>query len=348
MSEEDSDAEGEGPQLSLFERRQLSRINRELTPASMGDASPDELLFQHTVLCQASLPYRNPGDEVREWSRKNGRAHLEIIAGKAMHPEREELVPIGLPFGPKPRLILSHLNAEALRTGSPEIEVEASLTAFIKRIGLDANGYTVRGVKDQLTRLSASIVRLGVVTETENVKRARTATMPFVESFDLWFPKDDRQRVLWPSTVNLNPTYFESLQRHAVPLHPAALGALSNSAMGLDIYAWLAQRLHRIPQDAPQFITWKAVKDQFGWHYGRMDNFRRVFSDTLKTVLRQYPAANHAIEADEKGLALRHCAPPVLYRGSPVVRGGRRLVDPRTETPGLPAPVPAIEENPAD
>lgn len=340
MDEKDNE-NGLDQQLSLFERRQM-------TPAAMGDTSPDELLFQHTVLCQASLPYRNPGDELRQWERKNGGAHLKVIAGEAMHPEREELVPVGLPFGPKPRLILSHLNAEALRIGSAEIEVEASLTAFIKRIGLDPNGYTVRGVKDQLTRLSAAIVRLGVVTETDNIKRATTATMPFVESFDLWFTKDDRQRVLWPSTVTLNPTYFDSLQRHAVPLHPAALGALSNSAMGLDIYSWLAQRLHRIPQGAPQFITWKAVKDQFGWHYREMFKFRQVFNETLRNVLRQYPAASNAIEADEKGLTLRHCAPPVLYRGSPVLQGGRRRTDPKSEAASLPALAQPSGENPAD
>lgn len=129
------------------------------------------------------------------------------------------------------------LNTEALRTGSPEIEVEDSLTAFVKRMKLDPNGYTIRAVKDQLTRLSASIVRLGVVMEDEHGTRTATAHLPFVERFELWFPKDDRQRVLWPSSVRLNLTYFESLQRHAVPLHPHALGALSNSAMGLDVYA---------------------------------------------------------------------------------------------------------------
>lgn len=340
-----SDDEQQGdlfPPLTLIERRHIA------SPAAAGLPPTDDLLFQHSVLCQASLPYRNPGDDVREWSRKNGRVHLEIIAGKAMHPELEELVAVGLPFGPKPRLILSHLNAEALRTGSAEIEVEASLTAFIKRIGLDANGYTVRGVKDQLTRLSASIVRLGVVVETDSVKRAKTATMPFVESFDLWFPKDDRQRVLWPSTVTLNPTYFESLQRHAVPLHPAALHALSNSAMGLDIYAWLAQRLHRINHGQPQLVPWKALKDQFGWHYGRMVDFRRVFSDTLKTVLHQYPGARHAVDADGRGLKLRHCSPPVLYRGSPVTHGGRRLMDDKTTLSHLPVPVATSGENSAD
>jgi hypothetical protein len=70
------------------------------------------------------MPYRNPGDSTRVWDRKQGRAHLRIEAGSALHPEKETFVDIGLPWGPKPRLILTYLNAEALRTGSPVIEVE--------------------------------------------------------------------------------------------------------------------------------------------------------------------------------------------------------------------------------
>lgn len=295
-------------QLSLIERRLVQSL------AAAGDTSPSELLFQHTVLCQASLPYRNPGDELRQWERKNGRAHLKVLAGEAMHPERGELVPVGLPFGPKPRLILSYLNAEALRTGSPEIEVEDSLTAFVKRIGLDPNGHTIRTVKDQLARLSASIVRLGVLMDGEHGTRTTTLNLPLVEQFELWFPKDSRQRVLWPTTVKLNPTYFESLQRHAVPLHPHALGALSHNAMALDVYAWLAQRLHRVKPGQPQFITWKAIKDQFGWHYREMYKFRQVFKETLRSVLTQYPSAR--IETNEGGMTLHHSAPPVLCRHS--------------------------------
>jgi len=45
-----------------------------------------------------------------------------------MHPEKRQLVQVGLPYGPKPRLILAHLNAEAIRQQSPEIEVEESVT----------------------------------------------------------------------------------------------------------------------------------------------------------------------------------------------------------------------------
>jgi hypothetical protein len=271
------------------------------------------------VLCQTGLPYRDPGDEVRTWERANGNIRLRIEAGSALHPETGKWVQLGLPYGPKPRLILAHLNAEALRTGSPEIEVEASLTAFAKRLlGYDPNGHEIRLLKDQLARLSASIMRLGVAWDEE---RTSTVNLPLVERFDLWFPKDERQRVLWPAAVRLSPTYFESLQRHAVPLDERALAALAHSAMGLDVYAWLAQRLHRIEPDKPQRVSWMALKGQFGWHYDRVRKFREVFRQMLDQVLGQYRGAR--IEVDGRGLTLRHSPPPVLCRRSPIITGSK-------------------------
>ena len=269
---------------------------------------PDAILFQHTVFCQTGLPYRNPGDAVRIWERMNGHVHLKVLAGDAMHPQKGQLVPLGLPFGPKPRLILTHLNAEALRTGSEEIEIESSLTAFVRRLRLDLHGRNMRTIKDQLSRLSASSVRLGIVRDG----RAITVNSQIVTAFDLWFPKDARQRVLWPSIVRLSLDYFESLQRHAVPLDERAIAALSHSAMGLDIYAWLAQRLHRVRPGKPAFVPWAALRDQFGWHYQHMRKFKQVFRQTLDMVLSQYRAAR--LDLDDRGMTLRHSPPPVKGR----------------------------------
>jgi Plasmid encoded RepA protein len=226
-----------------------------------------------------------------------------------MHPETGKWVKLAIPFGPKPRLILTHLNREALIHASPEIEVEYSLTAFMKRIlGFDPNGKEIRKFKDQLTRLAASMIRLAVIQGD----RAFQIDTKVVTAFDLWFPKDQRQRVLWPSTVHLSLDYFESLQCHAVPLDERAVAALSHSAMGLDIYAWLAQRLHRVDPGRPGFIPWNALKEQFGHQYGRMDNFKRVFRHTVDMVLTQYRAAR--IELDGRGMTLRNSPPPINGR----------------------------------
>ena len=83
-----------------------------------------DILFQHTVLCQTCLPFRDPGDEARTWERLNGSVHLKVLAGEAMHPEQGRLVPVGLPFGPKARMILMHINQQALQQKTPEIEIQ--------------------------------------------------------------------------------------------------------------------------------------------------------------------------------------------------------------------------------
>jgi len=286
-----------------------TRIKRRLIESSVriADDDPAAILFQHTVFCQTGLPYRNPG-AVRLWQRSQGAAYLEIEAGRAFHPQSRRFVDVGLPFGPKPRLILAYLNAEALRCGSPVIEVEDSLTAFVKRIGLCREGRSIRVVKDQLSRLAASEIRLAL-SYGEN---ARQVNAHIVGDFDLWLPKDERQRVLWPATVTLDPRYFESLARHAVPLDERAIASLSHSAMALDIYAWLAQRLHRIEPRKPAFIPWTALKSQFGWHYGRIDNFKRIFRSTLDMVLTQYRGARLGL--DDRGMTLRNSPPPVKGR----------------------------------
>lgn len=43
-----------------------------------------------------------------------------------------------------------------------------------------------------------------------------------VEGLQLFAPKEPRQRVLWPSYVELNQRFFESMLKHAVPLDPRA------------------------------------------------------------------------------------------------------------------------------
>jgi Plasmid encoded RepA protein len=297
--------------MSTEDPRQLSLIHRRLVSSSadiMG-APPEEITYQHTVLCQTCLPYRNPGDLIREWEREQGHIALKIHAGEMRNPITQEWVKLGLPFGPKPRLVLMHLNNQAIKTQSPVIEVEESLTAFAKNIlGYAPNGNQIRWMKDQLSRLSASLIRLAV-TKGEQAFQVDTK---IVTAFDLWFPKDDRQRVLWSSTVRLSEEYFQSLTQHAVPLDERAVVALAHSPMALDIYSWLAQRLHRIPIGKSQFVPWKSAKDQFGWGYTRMIDFKRVFLKTLGQVHSQYRGAK--ISLDDRGLTLSHSSPPIRGR----------------------------------
>jgi hypothetical protein len=286
----------------------LTRHQEKLLDAStlIRSEPPQRLDFLHTIQCQLGLPYRNPGDQ-REWDRKQGKASLRISAGSAIDPQGN-FVHVGLPYGEKPRLVLIHLASEAVRTGNPVVDVEDTMTSFARSLGLETNGKQLKGLKDQLARLASATIHMGVVEEG----RAVQVNAQFVSKFELWFPKKADQRLLWPSTVQLSEEYFQSLGKHAVPLDHRAVAALSSSSMALDIYAWLAQRLHRINPGKPQQITWLAIYDQFGQGFARIRDFRRNFLHTLQQVHAAYPQAR--IEAEEVGLILSNSPPPVPPR----------------------------------
>ena len=288
----------------------LTRVQRRVIDAAAAITADraTTIDYLHTVQCQCVLPYRNPGDHVRVWDRKQGHAALRIEAGSALDPTTGEFVDLGLPYGEKPRLVLIHLASEAIRTDSPVIDIEGSMTAFARALGIETNGRQVRDLKTQLGRLAAASVRLGMVDRG----RAYQVNSQFVTAFDLWFPTAADQRVLWPSTVRLGQTFFESLERHAVPLDNRAVRALAHSAAALDVYTWLAQRLHRVPPTRSQFLTWATLHDQFGQGFHRVRDFRRRFLKTLRQVTAVYPGAR--LESDEGGLRLLHSPPPIPSR----------------------------------
>src|SRR5512132_2108416 len=94
--------------LTPVQRRRLkSSIDIHDTPA-------ERIAYQHTVLCQTCLPYRDPGAATRIWERQQGVVSLAVEAGRVRDPRTQKFVEVGLPFGSRPRLILAHLNREAL------------------------------------------------------------------------------------------------------------------------------------------------------------------------------------------------------------------------------------------
>jgi hypothetical protein len=290
----------------------LTRPQQRLLEASARD--PDEgIIYQHSVLCHTCLPYRDPGASLRRWAAKNGFLLLEVEAGRAFDARVGGFIDVGLPFGPKPRLVLCHLNAEALRTGSRIIHLEESLTGFVRRtLGLDSHGRNIQTIREQLTRLAASDFRIGRCDADHSI----TVQGRILNGLTLWTPQDQSQRLLWPTEVQFSQDYFESLTQHAVPLNETAVSRLAHTAMGLDAYAWLAQRLHRIAPGQKALVSWLSLAQQFGSGYAEVRGFRRVFKRTLAQVKVVYPHANFSL--DEDGMRLSHSRPPVARRLLPV------------------------------
>ena len=304
-------------------------VHRRAIGARVGllrDKEPNNAAYNHSVLCQTSLPYRNPGDDCRVWSREQGRASLQIEAGYgASQTGSAKLTPISLPYGPRARLVLIHIMTQAMRRQSAHVELDDSLTAFVRTLGLSTSGRNIKTLRDQLNRLAACSVRMSMVQDgvTEIVHT------PIVKRLQVFAPIEPGQRSLWPSFVQLSDDFYESLVQHAVPLDPRALGALKHSASALDCYQWLAQRLCRVSSRG-QFISWSALHDQLGGNIKQLRYWRREFTGqgskgkgTLPQVLYVYPAASKVVESTSEGLILRYAPPPVPKFGR--VQSGRYL-----------------------
>jgi len=284
--------------------KQLRLINA--SAEIRGGQDDDEIAYHHSVFCQTALPYRRVSD--RTWERNNGHIALRVEAGTALHPETQKWVDLPLPFGTKSRLILIHFDTLAILGQSPEFEVEHSMTAFLKKLqGYAPNGKELSAFKDHAAALTGSLFRFA----TSQGNRTFQVDTKIVTSFELWYPKDERQNTLWPSCVRLSDEYFRTLKEHAVPLDYRAVAALKESALALDIYKWLAQRLCRVPAGKPAFIVWPLVQLQFGQGYDQIRDFRRVFLKTLKEVLAEYPTAERNVLADAKGVTLHLSPPPI-------------------------------------
>lgn len=273
-----------------------------------------EILYQHAALCQVYLPYRDR--KLEQWVHQNGKISLLVKKGELLDPVTNQFKPIDIPFGGKARLLLYHINTEALKQGSHLVEIEDSMTAFINRIHTfggnhthKANGRDIREYKEQMARISAADIKIGLWKEGHAI----TVKMPISSFVDVWWTKDEKQRVLFPSEIHLSHEYFASLQKHAIPLDELALASLSTSPQALDVYCWLAQRLHRINPKAPLELSWEGLKAQFGHGYKTLKGFKSHFKHVLKLAKLHYPAAKFELN-DRTGMTLYNSPTPIQKR----------------------------------
>src|SRR5215213_8518390 len=124
-------------------------------------------------------------------------------------------------------------------------------------------------------------------------------------------PNNTGQMPLWQERVRLDEGFYQSLIEHPLPLRETAIRQISNRSMAIDLYIWLAYRLHVL--NGPVGISWPALHGQFGEGYRELRFFRRDVFAPLKLALAIYPEAR--VDLDEKkGLTLFPSPPPVSER----------------------------------
>ena len=265
--------------------------------------SGEDMAFTHAVLCQVGLPRAKV--EGREFMRQSGAAWVNVQAGYLDEGKGPVQQPI--PYGVMPRLALAWVSTYAVRHGAREIPIGDSAAEFLRlMLGADtvSQGARYTTLRKQMHALAACRLQLGF--------RGRTFNGQPVEQFDAWVSnRDSSQRPLWPGVMTLSDHYFNELRDSAVPLDNRALHALKGSALALDVYAWLAHRLHRI-EGKGVVLHWKSLREQFAQEYRGKDpdkDFKKEFLPVLRRVQAVYPNAN--VKQVTGGLLLLGSPPPI-------------------------------------
>lgn len=275
-----------------------SRRELEIAAAVLAEES-ETLGICHAGFALTSLPHKNINELC--WRREGHRVTLLVESGREENGD-----PVGIPYGSKARMILIYLQTQALRSRSREVELGRSLKAWMKAMGISTiGGATYKVVTEQARRISAC--RLTFFSEN-GMSRQRDNGGFVDNAIELAGTlNDDRQPSLWTDRVRLNETFYHSLIEHPVPVSETALREIGNKSMAIDIYIWLAYRLHSLSKPTP--VSWTSLYAQFGAGFGALRNFKPAFSEALRMALAAYPGAQVMVESTS--IILHPSRPPI-------------------------------------
>jgi hypothetical protein len=213
--------------------------------------------------------------------------------------------PLGLPYGSYARFILLFLQSEAIRTQSREVELGRSMRVWLGTMGLSIGGTTYKMVNEQARKISGCTLtffadRAGAQIKSKGGFVKTEITMSNVIN-------DSHQPSLWQDRVLLDEDFYRALGEHPVPVSETALRAIGPRSMVIDVYIWLAYRLHALKRDME--IGWPTRHAQFGAGFSRLRRFRAHFIECLALAVAAYPDAR--VEISERGVILRPSKPAI-------------------------------------
>ncbi|MCW2242566.1 replication protein RepA [Azospirillum canadense] len=272
----------------------------------------------YSGFCLTALPHKKLPDE-QEWERKGHNVTLVVQPGWLPDGNggRKQF---GVPYGSRARLILLYLQTQAVQNNSPEVELGRSMNDWLDRMGLSNGGQAYKDVREQANRLSAC----NLTFMWNNAGgRGEFEKDSIIKGGGIQLHTDDpSQPRLWTDKVRLSPSFYKALREHPVPIWEPALRHIINQSMAIDVYVWLAYRLHVLTGPTP--VSWAALHAQFGAAYRTRAQFKYKFPDVLKMAMVVYPDAQVTI--DDQGVVLYPSKPPIPEREIAAPRQGSLLL----------------------
>jgi len=279
-------------------RQAVTKHERMVIEAAYQVLSDDaeKMGFTYSGFALTSLPHKPQPELV--WRREGHKLTMLVESGRDRAGK-----PLGLPYGSYARFILLFLQSEAIRTGSREVELGRSMRVWLGTMGLSIGGTTYRLVNEQARRISGCSLTFFADRAGAQIK----SRGGFVKTEITMSSVIGDQPTLWQDRVLLDEDFYRALREHPVPVSEAALRAIGPRSMVIDVYIWLAYRLHALKRDVE--VGWPALYGQFGGGFARLRDFRKYFTECLMLATAAYPDAR--IDMGDRGVILRPSRPAI-------------------------------------
>src|SRR3954470_11555568 len=216
----------------------------------------------YSGFCLTGFPHKRLPDEM-PWEKTGHNVTLLVEPGRLKVGPGASVL-FGVPYGARARIIMIYLQTQALCSGGRQVQLGRSMREWMTRMGLSAGGETARALRDQARRISACHIKFfwsatnGEGRGGDGFRKGSIVT----DGFFFREEAEDRQGLLFDDVVTLDETFYEALRDHPVPLLESAIKQLKEKSLALDVYIWLAYRLHSLKQPTP--ISWTSLFAQFG------------------------------------------------------------------------------------
>jgi hypothetical protein len=284
--------------IEAARRQAATKHERMVIEAAYQVLSDDaeKMGFTYSGFALTCLPHKPQSELV--WKRDGYNLTMLVESGRDRSGK-----PLGLPYGSYARFILLFLQSEAIRSSSREIELGRSMRVWLGSMGLSIGGMTYKKVNEQARRISGCSLTFFADRAGAQIK----SRGGFVKTEITMHNVVGDQPGLWQDRVLLDEDFFRALREHPVPVSESALRAIGPRSMVIDVYIWLAYRLHALRRDVE--VGWPALFSQFGAGFSRLRRFRAHFVECLNLAMAAYPEAR--VELSERGVMLRPSRPAI-------------------------------------
>ena len=244
--------------------------------------------FMARLMMLCSLPRTNPGRQL-QYKRVNGPYTLIVTA----------VGQTGLPYGNLSRLLLAWVCTEAVRTQSCELFLGASLSGFMRRLGLAPIGGGRRGARTRLRNQMRRLFNAHIQLAYEDKQVSASVNSPVASRTGFWWNERKPDELgLWDSKIELGEKFYQEIIRHPVPLDLNILKAMKLSSLSIDFYLWLTYRTFTLR--GPLRLSWARLYHQFGVDPAKADdhytvkNFRKDCLRELGKIKVAWPELNYS------------------------------------------------------